>query len=257
MKKLVSIMVVAMMILAMCVTTVYAADPTASIKIVPSASEVKAGGKISITFRARDLNLIDAQGLYTLSANIVYDTKVFEKLTSDNITAQNGWKVTNFTQDGQISLDRTNNYINEEHDIFTINLTAKSDVTSGSTNITLSSIKASTDKAAAVKIADTTFMLNTGVATTTLNPISTGSNTGTGTSTSTIAPITTGQSSNGTNTGTSSGTTTNQSAKSSTTTGTVNSQMPKTGSENFILPTMIGLAIGGIIGFIQYRRMKY
>lgn len=257
MKKLISILAVIMVILAMCVTTVYAADPTASIKIVPNASEVKAGGKISITFRARDLNLVDAQGLYTLSANIVYDTKVFEKLTSENITAQNGWRVTNFTQDGQISLDRTNNYINEEHDIFTINLTAKSDVTSGSTNITLSSIKANTDKAAQVKIADTTYMLSTGVGSTVANPISISSNNGTGNSTTGIAPITTGQSNTGTNTGTSNSSNSNKSTQSSTTNLTANSQMPKTGLVDYILPTMIGLAIGGVIGFIQYKRMKY
>ena len=81
MKKLLSMTIIAIVVLAMSVVNVYAAGESVGIKITPNPTTVKAGETVTITFSTTNFKAItSANGLAGISGTISYDKTKFEEL---------------------------------------------------------------------------------------------------------------------------------------------------------------------------------
>ena len=274
MKKVISIFLIAMIVVSMCVLNVQAADYSLKIRVTVDKTEVKAGETVNVKFTATDLN-VGNEGLFSLAANLLYDTNVFETVSQSDITLGNGWTMDKFAN-GKFTMTRSN-FIKEENDILTIKLTAKQTVGNGTTEVGLNNTVAGVGATAtevnigAVKYptlktvgASTnvtptpTQTPNPGDTTPTPTPTQTPNPSGTATPipTPTNGTTITINGNNGSN-GNKTPTATTTATPTSTSDKANGSSLPKTGSENIIIPAIIVISLAGLVAYVRYNKMKY
>lgn len=258
MKKVLSIIMVAMMLLTILVVCVNAQGENCKIAITSDKASVTAGELVTFTFSVKELNIGDTQGIFAIGGKITYDKTVFDSIVS--VEGQNGFEVSGgtITEDGKLAVNRKSSYLTQDADIFKVTLKAKSVVAKGETEIKFSNVTGNTSDTATLPISDTTFVLRTGEGNTTVP-------------TQVVAP-TTGQilsptSSTGTisiNTPTQAQTVSPTNSIIKTTpvpttnvqNSSTNTKMPKSGVDDTIIPIIIVAVLMVIVTFVRYVKLK-
>ena len=125
-------------------------------KIVLSAdkTQISSGDKVTITVKVTNINGIE-NGIIALSGTLSYDNTIFEGIS---FTSLNSWDNPEYNETNGKFVTTKGNYVTNDEAIFTISLTAKSDVNLGNTKIQLSDLQvANTDNEYSVSNTDVTI----------------------------------------------------------------------------------------------------
>ena len=139
MKKTLVTFIITILMLATFVTTVQALS--FGVTLTPSATEVEKGGTVKVVV---SVNSIDAgNGLNALLGNLEYDNNIFETVSSNDINALNRWDAITYNANSGKLVTTKAEFVNNNSDVFEINLKVKSTATVGSSTVTLKNISAS------------------------------------------------------------------------------------------------------------------
>lgn len=139
MKKTLVTFIITILMLATFVTTVQALS--FGVTLTPSTTEVEKGGTVKVVV---SVNSIDAgNGLNALLGNLEYDNNIFETVSSNDINALNRWDAITYNANSGKLVTTKAEFVNNNSDVFEINLKVKSTATVGSTTVTLKNISAS------------------------------------------------------------------------------------------------------------------
>jgi len=157
MKKIIAQVIIIILILVCMINTVNAASFKFS--ATPSKTTVKPGEEIEITLAVSDIDL-GGNGMNTIEGFIKYDTNVFEKITSADVTSLNSWAVTyndeNTDLNGKFLGIILSGGVKENQNVAKIKLKVKENIESQPTQITISKI-ATNDGTNLVEEADKTI----------------------------------------------------------------------------------------------------
>lgn len=249
MKKIVSIVVI--MLILLCMTTVYAANDSFKTTLKTSPAQAKGEDTVIITIGLKDIAIESGdKGIGAYTANVKFDSSVFEYVSTNGTDE---WEAPLY-QDGLITSNtKTAEVVNTTGDIATITLKVKKDAKVGETVIELTNFSGSTgrtdveteDTSIKMTIAENNNGNNSGN-----NGGNNNGNNGTTNNGNNNNPTTGNNTSNNNNLGNIPGTSNN--------TGTITNEtikegkLPKTGSTDFIIFTIIGaVSILAIIFFIR------
>lgn len=142
MKKTLVTFIITILMLATFVTTVQALS--FGVTLTPSITEVEKEGTVKVVVA---VNNIDAEnGLNALLGNLEYDKNIFETVSNSDIKALNEWDSVTYNADKGKLVTTKAQFVNNNSDVFEINLKVKSTASTGSTTITLNNISASNSK---------------------------------------------------------------------------------------------------------------
>lgn len=135
MKRTIAIILIMMIIGIQ--TTIYAADPSYSIGLVPSKTDVALGEEVEIILKVKDFENVTS-GLYGYSAFIEYDKNVFEELPvdpddhiSENLIGEEQWDYPVFNQENGKIVATTSKGVKAESNVLKIKLKVKSNAVIG------------------------------------------------------------------------------------------------------------------------------
>lgn len=135
-KSLITICIIAMIVIMN--TVVLAADTNYSAGILlTSNSKLKEGETVTINVNLSDVNA--GAGIDALTAEIEYDTNVFEELSTSSFTSSTNWTPTFAASTNKMTALK-NNKVTAAETMFTITLKVKSEISVDSTTITLKDI---------------------------------------------------------------------------------------------------------------------
>jgi len=101
-KKLIIIMIAIILSFS---TVVYATNQSYAIKLISSKTQLMQGEEFEVILKIENLKNI-TEGIYAYSAQIEYDTTIFETLNEESFTGENGWSSPTFNQEnGKITAD--------------------------------------------------------------------------------------------------------------------------------------------------------
>lgn len=259
MKKLLCIAVMTIFALSTCVLNVYAAS-NCEIKITPSSEIIKAGDEVTLTFSTRNFSGITSNnGLAGIEATLNYDNTIFEDVKAENFEGVNGWSLNNYNSQNKKFILTSSTIVSQEGDVFKLKLKVRSNITVTDTTIKLSSgVVGFSDKITKINLADTSFILKSAISSV-QNQITTPTPTLASTSTNSGNSITINNSLNNSSNGnkTATGTPTQNTSNIKSSTSSSSSNLPKTGAETVVIPSIVIIALIGIIAYFQYRKMKY
>ena len=100
MKKIVSILIVILIIGFIILHNEVKAD-SFRFEAVADVDEIERGNTVTISFSVNDIDVGDL-GINVIEGNILYDSEVFEEITSKSIKGLNGWQISyNGEQNGK------------------------------------------------------------------------------------------------------------------------------------------------------------
>lgn len=141
-KRLNCILLVFILIFSLLTVVSNAADLSFTTTMTPSKTSVTEATEVNVTVKVSNLN-VGTNGINTFSANLSYDTDVFETLTDSSVEGLNNWSSTYSASSGKILLSK-NSFVNSDEEIMQITLKTKSGVTAGTQGtVSLSGIQAS------------------------------------------------------------------------------------------------------------------
>ena len=135
MKKTISIILIALIIITFSTLPSYALGFTTNITTDRTTSA--AGSEVTITISTNNLN-IGGDGMNVFSFFLEYDKSVFEEVVYENIKGLNNWSVSFNKESGKILLDNPN-FITTDSDLCTITLKLKPDLDIENTQIKIKS----------------------------------------------------------------------------------------------------------------------
>ena len=140
--KLKSIIAIAliMMIIALC-TGVNAATNYSVGMSLTSNSKLNAGDTVTVNVNLASVNA--GNGIDTITAELDYDTNVFEAISSSDFTASSGWKAPSYAAASKMLTVQKDSKAKAAETVFTISLKVKNPVNVDSTTISLKDITAS------------------------------------------------------------------------------------------------------------------
>lgn len=243
-KKLIIALIVSILI-ALVNINISNATHNAKIVLFADKTQISAGDKVTVTVKIIDITEV-SEGIIGLSGTLSYDNTKFENIT---ISALNNWDKPEYNSENGKLLTLKGDYVKTDEAVFTITLTAKSDVKLGDTEIKLSDIKVSDiDNEYAVTAASTKLTI---VEKKQEQPDNSNTNTNTNTSTDT-----------NTNTNTNNRTNANTTVKNTvvankTDNTTASGKLPKTGlAGDALVIGGIALAIIGVFCLVKYNKYK-
>ena len=226
--KLKSIIAIAliMMIIALC--TGVNAETNYSVGMsLTSNSKLNAGDTVTVNVNLASVNA--GNGIDTITAELDYDTNVFEAISSSDFTASSSWKAPSYAAASKMLTVQKDSKVKAAETVFTISLKVKNPVNVDSTTISLKDITASGGRV---------------------------SDGGTGDITVNKASVTiskTKDASNNTETPTPSTNTKNTTVKDTTT--TKKTTLPKTGLGQAGVIAIVVVAIIGIFSYALYKKI--
>lgn len=137
MKKITKALILIIITMFLMTINVYAAD--FSVKMEKTEQE----NEITLQIKLESINITGA-GINAFTCDLEYDRDVFETVTSEDITAQNGWEDLTYNEKSGSLLTLRNDFTKTTGDaILTVKLHEKATAKSGKTEIKLTGIQAS------------------------------------------------------------------------------------------------------------------
>lgn len=234
MKSIITMITMGIMIVAS--TIAYAADQTYSAGMsLTSDSKLKEGDTVTVNVNLTSIKAGD--GLDTISAEVSYDEKVFEAISTADFTSTSGWTPTYVASTKMVTfVNSTGNKVKDPATVATIKLKVKSSISVDSTTITFKDVKTS----GGLPMAGGTGDINVGNISVTISKEKQPTSTETPTPTPTPTPGTTGNK-------------TNNTVKDTTT--TKNSKLPKTGIAQYGAVAIVVVAIIAIFSYALYKKI--
>lgn len=278
MKKTRGLILVMVIIVAILLggTPVKAADYTVKASLSADA-ELTAGSTINVAFGFSSIDVGENPGISGMTADIDYDTTVFEPISADTMEGKAGWSA---AYSKHLVLSRMAGCSKTTGTVVVIPFKVLSTSTAKETTITINNIKVagtsgdwnsgdiSVDPVSVTIKAPSTGS-DTENPTTPTNPLdpsnpsgtdTDGSGAGSGTTTGTDSGNGTGNgagSTSGTSNNGSNGSTTSNDTKSTSTDKTTSSKkIPAAGLNTYVVSAIVVVAIAGTIGFVLYARLK-
>ncbi len=221
MKKTLSIVLVAILVLAVSMSVVYA---TTSFTVALSASTTKVdkGGTVDVTIALKNFTKGET-GINSAHFSLDYDQAVFESVAVTDMSVKNGWSMPTYNAvNGDYAIDNSS-FIAEDHDMITIKFKVKSTAKVGNTVITVKDFNAS-DAVDDIYPSDQKITLTIQEKATTPEPTNT---TPEPTPEPTPAPTNTAP------------------APSN----------PKTGIEDYTVPAILVVSVLGVMAYVRYRKL--
>lgn len=217
MKKTLSIVLIAILTLAICMSAVYATT-SFTIALSASATKVDKGGEVELTVALKNFTAGET-GINAIHLTVDYDKTVFETLEAANMTAQGGWSSPTFNPaNGEAVLDNAT-FMAENHDMLKIKFKVKETAAVGNTVITIKDVNAS-DAVNDIYPSDQKITLTIQEkATAPVNNVVPTNNT--------PAP-----------------------AENKAT------ENPTTGFEDYTVPAILAISVLGVIAYVKYRRLE-
>ena len=136
-QKIIIIVLIASILIAL----VNISNATDNAKIVLSSdkTQISSGDKVVVTVKITDITGV-SEGIIGLSGTLSYDNTKFENVT---IEALNNWDKPEYNSENGKLLTLKGDYLKTDEAVFTITLTAKSNVELGETEIKLKDVKVS------------------------------------------------------------------------------------------------------------------
>lgn len=235
MKSIITIIIMGVMIVAS--TIAYAADETYSVGMaLKSDSKLKEGDTVTVNINLTSIKAGD--GVDTISAEINYDEKVFEAITTADFTSSTGWTPTYVASTKMVTfVNSTGDKVKDPSTVATIKFKVKSSITVDSTTVTFKGVKAS----GGLPMAGGTGDINVGNLSVTMSKEKESTSTETpATPTPTPTP---GATENKTNNTIKDNTTTNKST------------LPKTGIAQYGTMAIVVVAIIAIFSYVLYKKI--
>lgn len=139
MKKVVSVVLIAMLIIMFTGLPSYALGFTVDINA--DRNTASAGSTITVTLSTNNLN-IGGKGMNVFYCVLDYDKTVFEEITSADITGLNGWSVSYNSEKNKLLLDNSS-FVNADSELCKITFKLKENVEIESTDIKILNPKTS------------------------------------------------------------------------------------------------------------------
>lgn len=139
MKKVVSVVLIAMLIVMLTGLPSYALGFT--VNISADKNTVSAGSTVVVTISTNNLN-IGGKGMNVFYCVIDYDKTVFEEITSADIKGLNGWSVSYNSKNNKLLLDNSS-FVNSDSELCKITFKLKENVEIESTDIKILNPKTS------------------------------------------------------------------------------------------------------------------
>lgn len=197
-----------------------------------SNSKLKAGDVVTIDVNITNINA--GNGIDTLTAQLEYDTNVFEAISTSDFTPSNSWKAPSYSTNSKMLTVQKDSKVKSAEKIFTISLKVKDTLNVKSTTITLNDITVSGGRVSDGGTGDITV----NKASVTINADSS-SNSGNKTENKT-----------GNNTTVTNNTTIKDNTVSK------KSTLPKTGIEQHGIIAIIVIAIAGVFSYVLYKKIS-
>lgn len=222
MKKTISILVIAILML---VLGMGAVNAVTDFKVSLTANNVRVdqGATVVITVNLKDFKANET-GIDTLKGTLDYDKTVFETVTSADIVGQNGWAGLTYNQNNGEFVLQNSTFISENHEFIKVTFKAKANATIGNTTVSLKDMNAS-DGVSDIFPTDQQITLTIKEASGNVNNNNIINN----------------------------NTTNNNNIVNNTNSNT--NTMPNTGVEDYILPSILIIAVIAIFAYVKYTRI--
>ena len=141
MKKTLSIVLIAILTLAICMSAVYATT-SFTVALSASATKVEKGAEVEVTIGLKGFTAGET-GINAIHLTLDYDKTVFETLAASDMTAANGWSSPTFNPaNGEVVTDNSS-FMAEDHDMLKIKFKVKDTAAVGNTVITVKDVNGS------------------------------------------------------------------------------------------------------------------
>lgn len=250
MKKTITLFIITTLMIIFLITATLAASYNVKITLKDVTSANIEQGQ-TITFVIKLSNIDTGDGIGAISGRFVYDTEVFEEVKAADVVAGNGWGSISYNDEndekGRFVTERAaGDIVSEDNDLMEITAKIKNNAILGRTEIKITDISASTgndeieisDVKAAITIVDENgnSVNNNTVNNNTSNKNSTNKT----------------NSTNNTNKVNN----TNTSNVNANVNASANKEIPKTGIEDYFVPSIMVLIIVSFISYINYKKVK-
>lgn len=138
-KKLIILVLIISILIALVNINISNATDNAKIVLSADKNQILAGDKVTITVKLTNITGV-SEGIIGLSGNLNYDNTKFENIT---MVALNNWDKPEYNSENGQFLTLKGDYVKTDEAVFTITLTAKSNLKLGETEIKLTDIKVS------------------------------------------------------------------------------------------------------------------
>lgn len=234
------IMIMLVMILTLSINAKAANEKGYTVSMsMTSDSKLVEGDTVLVNVKLTNINA--GKGIDTLTAQIDYDTKVFETLTSSDFASNTGW-IVSYAESTKIVTAQKNSYVTSAETMFTISLKVKQTISADSTTVTLKGRTSAGENNIIVSGGEETGDIAVNNISVTISKDKE--------STSTTEPTNTVSNNTVSNNTVSQKTNT---VKDSTTTKTT--ALPKTGIEQYGLTAIVIVAIIGIFSYVLYKKI--
>lgn len=219
---------------------------TFSASLTPSASRVGKGEEVTVTLKLSGINV--QGGIAVLNGTLRFDSDVLS-LADNDIKTSEGWSKTYDEDSKKLILDRSD-VVNSDCEVATMKFKVNGSTSATTAAIQFVSISAgNADIDKEVKISDITTNITIGssiVVSPSTSPSVSPSSSPSQSPTTSTSPL-------ATSTQTASPTAPNNGNSKTTSKG--DSDIPKTGSSNYVVPLMIVIAALGVISFVNYKHI--
>jgi hypothetical protein len=254
------------MILIISILTVSVSALSFTTSMTASNQKVTAATEVVVTVKISNLDVGD-NGLNSFTANLYYDSDVFESLTDSSVEGLNGWKAAYSSGTGKMTLQKSS-FVKSDEEIVQISLKTKSglsDNTQGEVKLSQIIASNSVDEISANSVS-TTITISS-ASTNTIIEIPTNNTVNTVPTNNTVENnvinITPTNNTNTINTTNNTNETNNVNITNNANTNnaivdnTVENDMPYTGSESSSLSKIIiGIILLAMVAYIKIERMK-
>ena len=138
-KKILLIILVVALVIALLINTVSAESFIAT--ITPSKTTVAESTEFTVTIKVSNIDA-GSNGINSISGMFSYDNKVFENVTSSNISGLNGWVPTYFPDSGKIVLIKPS-FTKSDEEVVQITLKTKASTSGKSGVVSFKNVEAS------------------------------------------------------------------------------------------------------------------
>lgn len=141
MKKTLSIVLIAMLAIIMCSSTVFAVT-SFTVALAADKTKVEVGSDVEVTVSLKNFTAGET-GINGIAFTLDYDTAVFEVLEPADLTSASGWDTPTFNPTNGEAVTLNSQFMAENHDLVKIKFTVKDEAAAGNTVITVKDISAS------------------------------------------------------------------------------------------------------------------
>lgn len=141
MKKVLSIVLIAILALAICMSAVYATT-SFTVALSATATKVEQGGEVTVTVALKNFTPGET-GINAIHLTVDYDKAIFETLTDADITTAGGWTSPTFNPANGAVVTENSTFKAENHDFLTIKFKVKETANVGNAVISIKDVEAS------------------------------------------------------------------------------------------------------------------